>query len=308
MGRFGPTHRKIPVPKRHGVRDPLKRLADQEIANKDKINNPPKEYDVQEVSNRFKRFMAMAAEASQPRQKQKRTKQRSKLQIGSTTLEKRPAESEEAFLDRASRLQHDRETEAEFGVKFGVEVQHNDKTGAIRVIKRKGIEVDEMLQKISDDKSGKTNKRRAKALETAKTRKAKLAEEKALKKQRALDYQREEEDLLLREYQYERVPFGEVVQEPPTLHTLPRRATREGVPRPGSKGLLLSSLLVKSNEAEEDEPTPKKATKKKKKAAEQKADLKGKRKKLPIATRMKIEREQQNVIEMYRQLKKQAKK
>uniref|UniRef100_A0A182QG92 Coiled-coil domain-containing protein 137 n=1 Tax=Anopheles farauti TaxID=69004 RepID=A0A182QG92_9DIPT len=307
MGRFGPTHRKIPVPKRHGVRDPLKRITDLENAKKDKINNPPKEHDVQEVSNRFKRFMAAAAQASQPRQKQKREKRRSKLQIGNTMLEKRPAESEEAFLDRATQLQEARETEAEFGMKFGVEVQHNDKTGAIRVVKRKGIEVDGMLQKISDEKAGKSNKRRAKALEAAKTRKANLAEQKALKKQKALEEQREEEDLLLREYQYERVPFGEVVKEPPTLHTLPRRATRDGVPRPGSKGLLLNSLLAKSKETEEEETAPKKASKKKK-AAEQKADLKGKRKKLPIATRMKIEREQQNVIEMYRQLKKMAKK
>nr|XP_040224824.2 coiled-coil domain-containing protein 137 [Anopheles coluzzii] len=304
MGRFGPTHRKIPVPKRHGVRDPLKRLAEKEASIKDKINNPPKEHDVQEVSNRFKRFMAMANEASQPNQKTSRSKQKSKLRIGSTVIEKRPQESEEEFLNRVGRVQEDREVEARIGTKFGVEVEHDDKSGAIRVVKRKGIEVDGMLQKISDESSGKTSAKKSKAADAAKTRKAQLAEQKALKKQKALERRREEEDLLLKEFQYERVPFGEVVKEPPSLHTLPRRATREGAPRPGSKSLLLSSLLGQK-QAEEEEPVLKKSSKKKEK--ETKVDLKGKRKKLPIAARMKIEREQQNVIEMYRQLKKKVK-
>uniref|UniRef100_A0A182P9R0 Coiled-coil domain-containing protein 137 n=1 Tax=Anopheles epiroticus TaxID=199890 RepID=A0A182P9R0_9DIPT len=305
MGRFGPTHRKIPVPKRHGVRDPLKRLAEREAANKDKINNPPKEHDVQEVSNSFKRFMALAKEANESKPRVKRKKQTTKLQIGSTVLEKRHKESEEAFLLRAEKVQEDREVEATFGTKFGVEVLHDDKSGAIRVVKRKGIEVDGMLQQISDEKSGKKGAKRRKAAEAAKARKASIAEEKAAKKQQALQEQREEEDLLLREFQYERVPFGEVVKEPPTLHTLPRRATRDGVPRPGSKGLLLTSLLTPKQTEEDEVPVMKKSSKKKEK--ETKPDLKGKRKKLPAATRMKIEREQQSVIEMYRQLKKKVK-
>ncbi|XP_053659290.1 coiled-coil domain-containing protein 137 [Anopheles marshallii] len=301
MGRFGPTRRKIPVPKRHGVRDPLKRLAEKEAANKDKINNPPKEHDVQEVSNRFKRFMALTKEVNQPRQRIKQKKEKPKLRIGNTVIEKRNRESEESFLMRASKVQHDREVEGAFGVKFGVEVQHDDRTGAIRVVKRKGIEVDVMLQTINDEKAAKTKARKLKAVEAAKAKKALITE----KKQKTLEKQREEEDLLLREYQYERVPFGEVVKEPPTLHTLPRRATREGVARPGSKGLLLSSLLETKQTEEQEEPVPKKTSKKK--GSEPKLDLKGKRKKLPVATRMKIEREQQSVIDMYRQLKKKPK-
>uniref|UniRef100_A0A182RUM0 M-type 9 protein n=1 Tax=Anopheles funestus TaxID=62324 RepID=A0A182RUM0_ANOFN len=300
MGRFGPKHRKIPVPKRHGVRDPLKRLAEKEAAIKDKINNPPKEHDVQEVSNRFKRFMVLTKEANQPRQRFKKTIEKPKLRIGNSIVEKRNKESEESFLMRASNLQHAREVEANFGVRFGVEVEHDDETGAIRVVKRKGIEVDGMLEKISDEKRGKVSKRKLRAAEAAKTKKAMIAE----KKQKAIENQREEEDLLLREYQYERVPFGEVVKEPPKLRALPRRAKREGVPRPGSKGLLLSTLLQPKQTENQEEPVPKKTSKKKK--TETKLDLKGKRKKLPMATRMNIEREQQNVIEMYRQLKKKS--
>uniref|UniRef100_A0A182MWQ2 Coiled-coil domain-containing protein 137 n=1 Tax=Anopheles culicifacies TaxID=139723 RepID=A0A182MWQ2_9DIPT len=299
MGRFGPTRRKIPTPKRHGVRDPLKRLAEREASIKDKINNPPKEYDVQEVSNRVKRFMTLTKEINQPRQQRfKQKKEKPKLQIGNTVVQKRNKESEESFLLRASEVQHDREVEADFGAKFGVEVEHDDQTGVIRVIKRKGIEVDGMLQEISDKKTGRPNKRKVKSVDSAKEKKALIAE----KKQKKIEKQREEEDLLLREYQLERVPFGEVVKEPPTLHTLPRRAVREGVPRPGTKGLLLASLLEPTQTEEQQEPSPKKTSKKK--AAETKLDLKGKRKKLPVATRMKIEREQQSVIEMYRQLKK----
>ncbi|XP_053680506.1 coiled-coil domain-containing protein 137 [Anopheles nili] len=302
MVQFGPKHRKIPVPQRHGVRDPLKHLAKKEAAVKDKINNPPKEHDVQEVSNRFKRFVQLAAEAGKPRKKVPRKKRKSNIQIGNTVLQRQPMESEESFLDRAARVQEDRETEAEFGPKFGVEVERDERTGAIRIIKRKGIEVDGMLKKISDDKFGKSDKCKAKAAEAVKAKKAML-EEKKLKKQKVKELQREEEDFLLKEYQYERVPFGEVVKEPPTLHTLPRRANREGVARPGSKSLLLSSML-QTKPANEEEPAPKKSSKKE--AKQPKVDLKGKRKKLPMATRLKIEREQQSVIEMYRKMKKKS--
>lgn len=72
------------------------------------------------------------------------------------------------------------------------------------------------------------------------------------------------------------------------------------------KKLLLHALLDKSkDEGEEEDAEPqKKKSKKKAHTQLQKVDLKGKRKKLPVSTRMKLEREQQSVIEMYRQMKK----
>lgn len=303
MSRFGPKHRKIPVPKRHGVRDPLKRLAEREAAIKDQINNPPKERDVQEVSHRFKRFMQLKEQANRPRpQNESRGRAQPTIHIGKTAVKKQPKESEESFLNRATMMQEDRTVEEDFGVKYGVEVERNEETGAIKIRKRKGIEVDEMLNKRmkqNERNGGKPDKRAKKA------KKLTMTEKKALKLQKQEELKRQEEDLLLKEYQYDYVPFGDVVKEPPSLNTLPRRANKpESVARPASKRLLLHSLMEPKPEEEEQTPTKKRASKK---APPTKVDLKGKRKKLPMATRMNIEREQQSVIEMYRKLKKKSK-
>ncbi|XP_035795948.1 uncharacterized protein LOC118468825 [Anopheles albimanus] len=305
MGRFGPTNRKIPVPKRHGVRDPLKRLAEKEAAIKDKINNPPKEHDVQEVSNSFKRFIQLKEKASNDPVYTKQ-RDRPKISIGNTVVQKQAKETESSFLLRATTMQKEREAEVNFGVKYGVEVERDELTGAIHIRKRKGTEVDAMLKKrLRNAKSGKDGKKAAKVREEAKAKKLTLSEKRAKKKEKELEKKRREEDLLLREYQYDKVEFGEVVKGPPTLNTLPRRADKlNGAARPGSKRLLLHSMIEpQADEAGDQQQTP---SKKAKPAAVTKIDLKGKRKNLPVATRMKIEREQQNVIEMYRQLKKNA--
>ncbi|XP_050097806.1 uncharacterized protein LOC126578874 [Anopheles aquasalis] len=305
MGRFGPTKRKIPVPKRHGVRDPLKRLAEKEAAIKDKINNPPKEHDVQEVSNSFKRFIQLKEKAHND-PGYTRQRDRPKISIGSTVVQKQAKETESSFLLRATTMQKEREAEVNFGAKYGVEVERDELTGAIHIRKRKGAEVDAMLKKrLRNSKAGKDGKKGAKIREETKAKKLTLSEKKAKKKEKELEKKRREEDLLLREYQYDKVEFGEVVKGPPTLNTLPRRADKQnGAARPGSKRLLLHAMIEPQSDGVDDQQqTP---SKKAKPAVTTKIDLKGKRKNLPVATRMKIEREQQNVIEMYRQLKKNA--
>ncbi|XP_058057789.1 uncharacterized protein LOC131208886 [Anopheles bellator] len=308
MGRFGPSHRKIPVPRRHGVRDPLKRLAEKEAAVKDKINNPPKEHDVQEVSNSFKRFVQLKDNSNRDSDEapQARGRERPKIRVGSTLIQKQKKETEQSFLGRATALQQELESEVKFGVKFGIEVERDERTGAIHIRKRKGTDVDEMLKKeLKKAKGGKGVKKVSK--EATKTRKPTMHEKRTQKKQQALERKRREEDLLLREYQYDNVAFGEVVNGPPTLNTLPRRADKQdGGLRPGSKRLLLHALMdPKSSEKEEQALQPSKRTPK---ATAVKIDLKGKRKNLPLATRMKLERDQQSVIEMYRQLKKKVPK
>ncbi|XP_053682473.1 uncharacterized protein LOC128732984 [Sabethes cyaneus] len=311
MAVFGPNkRRKIPVPKRHGVRDPLKKLAEREAAIKDKVNNPPKERDVQEVSNRFKRFVQLKNQSqngtvdSRPNQRgRKRQKPRSNLRVGGSVVEQLPKESEEAFLKRASKVQEDRALEAGFTSKFNVEVERNEETGAVRLKKKKRYEIDELLERKAKEAKGIRGNKRAQLQE--KNKKPTLAEKKALKKQKEEEKRRKEEDKLLEEYQQDTVQFGEIVHGPPTLNTKPRHAEKlEGAPRPGTKRLLLHGLLDSSNQEEtEEQSVPKKRSKKKAKQNQQ-LDLKGKRKKLPIATRLKLEQEQQNVVEMYRQLKK----
>lgn len=319
MAVFGPGKpRKIPVPKRHGVRDPLKRKAEQEAAIKDKINNPPKERDVQEVSNRFKRFVQLKEQANNPaaaaaqkrkqQQKRKRDNKRSALQVGDSVVHQLPKEPEAAFLERVTKVQQDRVLEAKFSTKYNVEVERDDSTGAIKLKKKKSHEIDELLKKKAEEAKGGF-KRKKKVREVQK--KLTLSEKKALKKQKLADKQRKEEDKLLEEFQLDKVEFGEVVNGPPTLNTKPRHADKlDGAPRPGKKRLLLHTMLEQSKEGgeegEEEEPRKKKAKKADKN--QPKVDLKGKRKNLPVATRIKLDREQQSVIEMYRQIKKQGRK
>ncbi|XP_055551606.1 GRB10-interacting GYF protein 2 [Wyeomyia smithii] len=313
MAVFGPNkRRKIPVPKRHGIRDPLKKLAEREAAIKDQVNNPPKERDVQEVSNRFKRFIQLKEQAQNgPRapnsRRQKRQQERSNLRVGSSIVQQLPKESEEAFLKRASKVQEDRVLEASFSSKFNVEVERNEQTGAVRLKKKKSYEIDELLKRKAKEESigVKRTKQMEARDEERKKQKLSLSEKRALKKQKGDEKRRKEEDKLLEEYQQDTFKFGEVVHGPPTLNTKPRHAEKlAGAPRPGVKGLLLHSLLNSNNDQEEPEESRPKKEKSKKKKQDQKVDLKGKRKKLPIATRLKLEHEQQNVVEMYRQLKK----
>ncbi|XP_058840298.1 nucleolar protein 58 [Topomyia yanbarensis] len=307
MAVFGPNkRRKIPVPKRHGVRDPLKKLAEREAAIKDKINNPPKERDVQEVSNRFKQFVKLKAQTKnatplgRKQQLQRRIKKRSTLRVGSSVVQQHPKESEEAFLERASAVQRDHVLEARFSSKYNVEVERNEDTGAVKLKKKKTHEIDELLKRKAEEAKGYRKKQKRKV----EVKKLSLAEKRAIKKQKIEDKKRKEEDKLLEEYQQDTVQFGEVVHGPPTLNTKPRHADKlNGAARPGHKGLLLHTLFnpVEQNEEVQEEITSRKKSSKKQ---EQKVDLKGKRKNLPMVTRVKLEREQQNVIEMYRQMKK----
>ncbi|XP_055585564.1 coiled-coil domain-containing protein 137 [Uranotaenia lowii] len=316
MGQFGPNKpRKIPVPKRHGVRDPIKKLAEREALIKDKVNNPPRERNLQEVSNRFKRFVQLKEESKNPdfariQQQKSRRKQQSKkssLHVGDSVVQQLPKETATAFLQRASKIQNDRELEATFSSKYNVEIERNEQTGAIKLRKRKANEIDELLKK----KARETKGYKAKSVSKVAKKKLTLSEKKALKKQKINEQKQKEEDRLLEEYQLDTVAFGETVHGPPSLNVKPRRAAQlEGAPRPGTKSLLLHSILNKTNTSEDaaDEAQSVEKRKKSKKTPEStKLDLKGKRKKLPIATRMRLDQERQNVVEMYRKLKKSSK-
>lgn len=312
MAVFGPNkRRKIPVPKRHGVRDPLKKLAEKEAAIKDKINNPPRERDFQEVSNRFKHFVQLKEQTktntlnkTQNLQRKKRDQKRTQLQVGDSVVQQQPKEPEEEFLARASKLQQDRETEARLSAKYNVDIERDESTGAVRMKKKKAHEIDELLKRKAEEAKGFKKKKKQKEAK----KKLTLSDKKALKKQKIEDKKRKEEDKLLEEFQMDSVAFGEVVHGPPSLHTKPRHADKlAGAPRPGKKRLLLHALLDTAKdkeEEEEDSEHQRKKSKKKVQAKQQKVDLKGKRKNLPVSTRMKLEREQQSAIEMYRQMKK----
>lgn len=73
--------------------------------------------------------------------------------------------------------------------------------------------------------------------------------------------------------------------------------------QPGKKGLLLNTMMKREDQTTTD-VKPNSNTENDKNSSSGIVDLKGKRKDLPAATRERLDRAQQDTVEMYRQLKK----
>lgn len=118
-----------------------------------------------------------------------------------------------------------------------------------------------------------------------------------LKKQAKKQQKNDEKVKEFQEYQQEEIKFGEIVHAPPQL-VVPRKAEKNvTVPRPGKRDLLLNSMFSgSSNSSAEKSNTKGKSL--------GKVDKKGKRKNLPNSTRMALEKERENVVNLYRELKK----
>ncbi|XP_048762814.1 coiled-coil domain-containing protein 137-like [Ostrea edulis] len=94
----------------------------------------------------------------------------------------------------------------------------------------------------------------------------------------------------------DKVKFGEVVNEPPSLSALPRKAVREeSVPRPGKKSLLLKEII-----ADNASVTPSSVGSSSKREIGQSI----KRKHLSMAQQSRMDMERENAIMLYRQQKK----
>lgn len=241
------------------------------------------------------------------------------------------------YLRRVNRITQASIKESQFEAKYGVEVVRNQQTGEIKIKKRPADEFDEQIKarKLAkrrgeiDDDGNPTKKKQTTEIRMTKAEQLQRAKELIAAKREA-----KREALAARpvEYKTDVVAFGEVTHGPPTLVT-PRRAQKaETVARvnyllaflkhmettfkinfsiklsqqPGAKSSLLLHSVI--------DPTivPEVSAKKPfvpnggkvKMTAHGTIDLTGKRKELPTATRMMIEKQQQNVMDMYRQLKK----
>lgn len=218
-------------------------------------------------------------------------------------IRKNANETDYKFLKRVNRITHQRRVEAGFAAKYNVDIIRNQETGEIKLKKRPKDELDELMKKKrAEAKMGKRKFEDKEPVETTPklTSLQKLKMKKKSKKQSLND----EKSHVFEEYQHDEFKFGETVLAPPTLIT-PRRAKKDDtVPRPGKRDLLLSSMLksnepVKSTPRQIDMSIPRKI-----KIIKGPIDKKGKRKNLPHSTRMALENERQNAVDLYRQLKK----
>ncbi|XP_043659906.1 coiled-coil domain-containing protein 137 [Drosophila teissieri] len=321
--------RKIPVRKHHGVRDPLKQLEQKEKKLSKVTNNPPVKKDEQQVSFKFRQFQQLA----------NATKSGKKLRLGEIGREDKPKsspgskpgssssskevknikqfanETDEDYLQRVNRMTNASVREAHYEAKYGVNVIRNPKTGEITVQKRPKNEIDELLKQKQKEQRLAGKRGRKKVQVVHKPMDAKTSRElvkRAYKEaQQEVDTE-EKQNAGPTEFKQDVVAFGEIVHAPPSLKILPRKAEKsETVPRPGRKAnLLLKSMLdpnkIQSNRGQEDEDSSRlKLAAQSKSAfkAPTKAQMKGKRKDLPLATRSMLETERSKMVQLYRQLK-----
>ncbi|XP_055303790.1 coiled-coil domain-containing protein 137 [Sitodiplosis mosellana] len=314
--------RKIPARKHFGVRDPIKQKQEREALVKDKINNPPERCDYQKVSHSLARFIKLkeAAKTQQPQQKKnsKRsaagnedkpenyTKKSKKNCPDARTnkvfdnIHQKPNESDSSYMRRVNRITQESVEEAKFEAKYGVEVIRDKKTGEIKLKKRPANEIDERLKQNAANAKKGGRKTKATIVIAPEERKKLIKAMIQEKKQKESQTKTTE----IKEFKQDEFKFGEVVNEPPQL-TVPRLAKKaETVPRPGRKSLLLHSVIDQYSKPEEETPTEKNVPQKTSIAKAKKVSLKGKRKDLSMAMRKMIESEQDTVVKLYKELKK----
>lgn len=223
-------------------------------------------------------------------------------------------ETDEDYLRRVNRITSASVREAQYEAKYGVNVIRNPKTGEITVQKRPKNEIDELLkQKQKEHRMAGKNSRRKPNAPQKPTMDAKTSRElvkRAYKEAKDEVDSENKQSAPPAEYKRDVVAFGEIVHAPPSLKTLPRKAPKnETVPRPGRKSnLLLKSMLnpvaAEADQAQQEGSGLKVAAKSKVPfKAPTKAQMKGKRKDLPLATRSMLETERNKMISLYRQLK-----
>jgi hypothetical protein len=187
--------------------------------------------------------------------------------------------------------------EAGFAAKYNVDIIRNQDTGEIKLKKKPKDEIEELMKKRrAESKSGKRKFKEEESEEEVAPKLSSLQKLK-LKKMAKKKSKDDEKSRVFAEYQHEVIKFGDTAQAPPTLIT-PRKALKnETVARPGQRQLLLSSMLGKTSDPAAMKPN---------KIFTGPVDKKGKRKNLPNSTRLALEIERQNAVELYRQMKKKT--
>ena len=293
---------------------------------KDKINNPPKDINDQEVSKAFKSFLKLKESVKTGKIKERKFSlvfdfynqiltneflleiksiddDFRSTQIDLDGIRRNANESDQKFLRRVNRITHQRRLEAGFAAKYNVDIIRNQETGEIKLKKRPKDEIEELMKKRrAEAKNGKRKfeDKEPEIVEPKLTSLQKLKLKKKAKKQSQMD----EKSRVFSEYQHEVIKFGETVKAPPSLIT-PRKATKnETVSRPGKRNLLLTTMLGSNKEPLKIKSDLIKPRNKTNKIIKGPIDKKGKRKNLPNQTRLALEAERLNVVDIYRQLKK----
>lgn len=194
-------------------------------------------------------------------------------------LRQKPGESGQQFWHRVSKDTHAFLKETAFERKYGVQVERDPETGLIQGLTKRKVEKDDigrLRAKHNNTGKKKTTTQRATSLTKSEKRKLKLYLKEEEKLKEADEFERLQD----------KVAFGEVVHEPPKLNI--NKKTVDAKKKP--KNLLLNLLLEADPKVN---PTS------------NIVDRSGKRKNLPAAERRRLEKEQSDIIAIYRRLKSQ---
>lgn len=213
-------------------------------------------------------------------------------------LKRNANEPEYKFMKRVERITHQRRLEAQFAAKYNVDIVRDQNTGAIKLKKKPKDEIEELMKKnIAEARSGKKKFTKTEEVSDVPPKLSSL-QKLQLKKKSKKQTKEDEKSRVFAEYQHDTIKFGETVLAPPTLIT-PRRATKsESARRPGMSNNLLLAPMLRNGETVSTSKQPKIFK------IKGPIDKKGKRKNLPNSTRMALEAERLNAVDMYRQLKK----
>ncbi|XP_011138834.2 coiled-coil domain-containing protein 137 [Harpegnathos saltator] len=294
--------RKIPAKKHRGVKDPEKQRAKRLAGLESRTNDPPKNVDEQAIPKSLEHMIRLkeAAKHSDNLKKKRKKKKNPLICVGSQdnkanphpnarpekvvpVFQQKPEESKRQFWHRVNKETHAFLKETTFEQKYGVQVERDPETGLIQGLTKCKVDKDDiegLRAKHKNISKKKVTTEGAKVLTKKEKRKLQLR----LKREKTR--RGKDDDNEFQRFQ-DKVAFGEVAHAPPVLKFKTKAIIGE---ERKPKNLLLNSLLE----------VPKKIA-----PASKAIDRSGKRKKLPIAERRKLERQQHEIITAYRQFKSQ---
>ncbi|XP_076752826.1 coiled-coil domain-containing protein 137 [Xylocopa sonorina] len=300
--------RKIPGKKHRGVKDPLKQQAKRQAELETKINAPPKDATDQTIPKSLERVIKLKEAVKSGKiskvNKKKKRKKNALISVGRQNpkslhpkarpekvvpiFEQKPGESEQHFLYRVNRDTHAFVNETAFEKKYNVQVKRDPETGNIEgLAKCEESEIDKIEMLRAKHKNIRKKKKKNND-EPRMTKAEKRKEKLKLKKQKQVEEKVDEFDRFK-----DQVKFGEVVHEPPQLKVRPKNADVISTSKPGKKKLLLHSVLKKSDSPKMTSQNTISINKT------------GKRKNLPLGERRQLEKQQSEIIELYRRLRTQ---
>ena len=228
--------RKIPAKKHHGVKDPEKQAERRHAKIKLKINEAPTNIDDQEIPKKLKdlfqkkKFKKVKLIDDEPQPKAKgesseANKFRPQRPIKKIPkFERIPGETDRDFLWRTELTTRNYLKKARFEDKYDVDVETNDKTGEVDIKKREKKLIDTSVKIDPKNKWEKKKLKKLEKLQNEREERKKLKKEKfKMRKLHKKNKGKKQDDFSV--LKQDKVEFGDVVEQPPTLTAKPRKST-----------------------------------------------------------------------------------